>query len=161
MLFGLNGEFPENFGVIVPDYFFRFYSPVFTVLEVVYYWDQIVVSLSVLSLCKLAAATDNRCQFLQIACTTGISDLEQWTYATTLVLRYHCWAALIRASVLLWLLTDILVSWVTQQVSRFAPSSSRSLHSSLSLNATLLDFKQPLVVCGSFVSSLHSHLHWY
>ena len=65
MLFVLDGEVPEDLGVIVSDYFFWFYSPVFTVIKVVlsiyspvYYQGFIVVPLSVLSPCELAAATD-------------------------------------------------------------------------------------------------------
>ena len=34
MLVGLDGEVPEDLGVIVPDYYFLFYPPVFTVLKV-------------------------------------------------------------------------------------------------------------------------------
>ena len=35
MLVSLDGEVPKGLGVIIPDYFFWFYSPVFTVLMVV------------------------------------------------------------------------------------------------------------------------------
>ena len=36
MLVGLNGEVPEDVGVMVPDNSFWFYPPVFTVLKVVH-----------------------------------------------------------------------------------------------------------------------------
>ena len=35
MLVSLDGEVPENLGVIIPDYFIWSYAPVFTVLKVV------------------------------------------------------------------------------------------------------------------------------
>ena len=52
MLVSLDREVIEDLGVIIPDYFFWFYLPVFTVLKVVlstygpvYYWCPIVISL--------------------------------------------------------------------------------------------------------------------
>ena len=35
MLVSPNGKVPEDLGVVIPDYFFWFYSPVFTVLKIV------------------------------------------------------------------------------------------------------------------------------
>ena len=35
MLVSLDGKVPEDLGVVIPDYFFWFYSPVFTVLKIV------------------------------------------------------------------------------------------------------------------------------
>ena len=35
VLVGLGGEVPKDFGVIASDYYFWFYSPVFTVLKVI------------------------------------------------------------------------------------------------------------------------------
>ena len=63
MLVGLDKEVPEDLGVIVPDYSFWFYPPVFTARKIVlstygavYYRPHIVVSLCVLGPCELAAA---------------------------------------------------------------------------------------------------------
>ena len=36
MLVSLDGKVPEDLGVVTPDYFFRFYSPVVTVLKIVF-----------------------------------------------------------------------------------------------------------------------------
>ena len=35
MLVSLDGKVPDDLGVVAPDYFFRFYPPVFTVLKIV------------------------------------------------------------------------------------------------------------------------------
>ena len=35
MLVNLDGKVPEDLGVVIPDYFFWFYPPVFTVLKIV------------------------------------------------------------------------------------------------------------------------------
>ena len=71
MLIRLNGEVPENLGMIVPEYFFWFCSPVFTVLKdysahmsPVYYWGHLVVSLSGLGSCEFAAVADDMCHCL-------------------------------------------------------------------------------------------------
>ena len=68
MLASLDRKFSEDLGAVIPDYFFWFYSPVFTVLKIVlstycpvYYWGHTVVSLSVFNPCELATAAGDMC----------------------------------------------------------------------------------------------------
>ena len=69
MLISLDRNVPEDFGVFIPNYFFWFHSPVFAVIKIllgkygsVYYSGNIVMSLSVLGFCELAAVADYMCQ---------------------------------------------------------------------------------------------------
>ena len=59
MLVSLDVEVSEDLSMGIPDYCFWFYPPVFTVLKIVLF--AFVASLSVLSLCKCAAAAGDMC----------------------------------------------------------------------------------------------------
>ena len=81
ILVSLDEKILEDLGMIIPDYFFWCYPPVFTVLKVVlstyspvYYWGHIFGPLRVLALCSRWRYVP---RFLHVACTTCIWDLTQ------------------------------------------------------------------------------------
>ena len=95
---------PRGSCIIVPDYSFWFNPAVFNVLKVVlnthspvYYWGHLVVSLSVLSPCDLAAAADDMCHGLCMLNAQAASEILHSVVdlvchcpeAESLLLNYH------------------------------------------------------------------------
>ena len=89
----LNGKVLEELGVLIPDHFFWFCPPVFTVLNIVLstyspvsYWSHIVVSLSLLDPCELVAAIGDMCYgFCMLFAQTEFCILH-----SVVDIVYHC-----------------------------------------------------------------------